>query len=221
MIIKKSKAVVIFVKHPKQGKVKTRLALSTSDKFAVEFYLVLTKYLFNELSKLTDDYDVFLFYGKDDNEIEIKNWVGKNFIFLEQDGSDLGEKMFNAFKHVFLHEYKSAIIVGSDIPEITSEVIVESFIKLKKKDVVIAPSDDGGYSLLGLRNTNKNIFENIAWSTNTVFNQTVKRIKANEMSVGILNKLNDIDTEDELRDWLNKTKNNLLATKIKKLMEKG
>ena len=216
----RSKAIIVFVKYPEEGKVKTRLALTTSNKFAVGIYKIISKNIFAQLKKLNKEIDVHIFYTPFDDFAKIKKWVGKEVILNIQIGSDLGERISNAFDEMFLNNYKSAIIIGSDIPDIDTRIINESFDFLESHDVVISPSDDGGYSLLGMNRQNRFLFENIEWSTDSVFMTTKNKVLKNQLSLKTINQLNDIDTFDELVSWTKKSGNINMIREVKKLAER-
>ena len=112
------------------------------------------------------------------------------------------------------------MIIGSDIPNIDCLIINESFNSLESYDVVISPSDDGGYSLLGMNRENKFLFENIEWSTDSVFETTKNKIIKNQLSLKTLNQLNDIDTFDDLVNFVNKSENTSMKREIKNLGER-
>ena len=212
-------ALIIFIKFPELGKVKTRLALSTNNVFALEIYKLLAENIFHEAEKL--DCKTLIFYVDSTNEQKVKNWVNKDFLYLPQNGKDLGEKMLNAFEQVKSKGFEKILIIGSDVPDISKDLITNSLNELNKTDVVISPSDDGGYSLLGLKEINSFLFQNIEWSTQKVLNQTIEAIKQNKLSLTKLKTLNDIDTKEELIEWISKTKNMSLKTKILKIAERN
>lgn len=213
-MMKIKKAIIVFVKYPEKGKVKTRLASSTSETFATEFYNKIVKYIAGVLEKINSSTDIFIFYSPIDDVNKIISWIGNDYLFFEQEGNDLGEKMSNAFKLVFSKEYRYATIIGSDIPDINSSKILAAFEALEKNDVVISPSIDGGYSMLGMNNYYPELFNNITWSTNSVFEKTEQKVKESKLKLNILPILNDIDTEDELKLWMKKSKNNQLKNSI-------
>lgn len=195
------------------------MASSTNDVFALEVYKLLAENIFHEAEKL--DNNIFIFYDGLVDKQKVKNWVNKNFIYLPQNGNDLGEKMLNAFEQVKSIGFEKILIIGSDVPDINKELITNSLNELNKTDVVISPSDDGGYSLLGLKEVNPFLFQNIEWSSAKVLNQTLEAINYNRLSITKQQTLNDIDTKEELIDWINKTKNNSLKTKILKIAERN
>lgn len=126
-----------------------------------------------------------------------------------QRGNDLGEKMEEAFKAVFEAGNNKAVIIGTDCPELDAGTIVNAFKQLDLHDVVIGPAKDGGYYLLGLKQSKRSLFQRIAWSTDKVFEQTVEACSQAKLSTFVLQELTDIDTEQDLIEfsrfnpWLN------------------
>ncbi len=151
---------------------------------------------------------------------KITNWVDKDFFFRVQSGNSLGERMTNAFNEVFEKDYCQVMIIGSDVPDISSEIILESFINLNGSDIVISPSDDGGYSLLGMKKPYNFLFNEIEWSTNNVLVQTIKIINEKGLKLTTACSLNDIDTYDELLEWMEVTENKEMIKEVKILAEK-
>ena len=117
--------------------------------------------------------------------------------------------MQNAFDLLFKKGYQKIVIVGSDIYELNSQDIEGSFITLKTSSYVIGPAKDGGYYLLGMRQLNKNIFENKNWGTDTVFKDTIENLKENV--VVLLSEKNDIDIDiaSNIKKEINKVTDNI------------
>lgn len=199
-------AIIIFAKLPAAGKVKTRLAAEIGNNFATEFYKNCAAHIFNEVSQLKKHgIDCYLFYGIDDNISEVKKWVDKNFIYNPQSYGNLGNKMSQAFQNVFAHGKKKVIIVGTDIPDLTKKILMNAFKLLEENDLVISPSHDGGYVLLGMKNYYPELFENIEWSTEEVFSKTTDKIKELGLNVKIEERLCDIDNQTDLMKWLSES----------------
>jgi len=112
--------------------------------------------------------------------------------------------MLNAFKLVKKKGYKNIIIIGNDCPYITSLILKNAFEKLNKYDYVIGPTYDGGYYLLGMKKINKNLFIKKEWSTESVFEDTLKNIKKEDKKIFILEKLEDIDYYENWTTFKNK-----------------
>lgn len=191
-------AVLLFIKSPEKGKVKSRLAKAIGEDAALAVF----KYLACEtLEKLKDGEYLFrlCFYPPDSGEI-IKSWLGDSFHYVPQYGRDLGERMGSAFVQAFSDGMEKVLLVGSDIPDLSISLINEAFKALDFGDSVIGPAHDGGYYLIGFNKTSflPDIFQGIEWSTDSVFSQTIKILGKSGLSVHVLRSLNDVDTLDDL-----------------------
>jgi uncharacterized protein len=214
--------VIIFCKYPVEGNVKTRIANTIGNEIAVNLYKLLSEYIFQELLK-TEDVFQYLFYDNYADRDKIKNWAGGEFSFELQEGNDLGDKMYNAFKKVIDRGSTKTIIVGTDVPDISSDIIQKAFLALNNSDVVIGPARDGGYYLLGIKKLYRSFFTGIEWSKDTVLKKTLEKINSLDLSYSMLPELIDIDTEEDLKNWLaNDTENanNLLKNEIKTIYAK-
>ncbi len=181
--------LIIFVKNPVLGKVKTRLAAGIGAEKALEIYLqllALTRTVSEQVSCTRH-----VFYS---DEIENDAWDEDKFNKHVQEGDDLGERMKNAFEKVFALGAKKAVIIGSDCPQLTTETVKDSFEILNQKDIAVGPAKDGGYYLVGMKKLNDFLFENKEWSTDSVFEDTILDLMENRLSYGRLEKLSDLDT---------------------------
>ena len=188
------RGVIVFVKNPEFGKVKTRLAATLGDEMALEIYNKLLAYTRNVLLG-AKDVKKYVYYSSfvDKND----DWSNEDFDKHLQYQGGLGERIISAFKSTF-DECDQVVIIGSDCPQLTSEHIEEAFLKLNTHDVVIGPSHDGGYYLLGMNNFYPQLFNDINWSTESVFQETLDRAQANELSTAELETLTDVDYQE---DW--------------------
>lgn len=217
-------AVIIFLKYPEPGKVKTRLAKDIGNEKACAIYKLLTENVIkNVFIKNPSTYDVHFFFTPADKENEIKAWLkpildneqGFHMQYSPQEGNTLGERMSNAFQQT-LHrkDCKRCIIIGTDCPEIDATLIEYAFGVLKEKDIVIGPCEDGGYYLLGMsrpvpvsfkQGFVPDLFIDIDWSTDRVFKQTMEKVRKNNVSCSILKILADIDTQEDLHHYTSTT----------------
>ena len=158
--------LIMFAKNPEKEKVKTRLARKIGGEKAKRIY---DQLLFKNIcihSRVAYD---FMIYAQGDLE------YFSNVKAKKQMGTDLGERMLNSFKEE-LQYYDRVVLVGSDL--IVENTLVErAFEELEKCDVVIGPANDGGYYLIGMKKAD-DVFSNVRWSTSTVFEETVQKMKS-------------------------------------------
>lgn len=186
------KALIIFVRPPEWGKVKTRLAAQIGNDAALLIYKKLLAH--TKSIALGTNADVFVFATEKLND---DYW--KEFSISVQKGATLGDKMLDAFETVLNKGYHKIVIIGSDCPELTVAQVEQAFDKLATHDMVIGPAKDGGYYLLGMKKLFASVFFNKAWSTASVFADTVNDIKNSGLSFAQLPLLTDVDTEE---NWL-------------------
>lgn len=198
MLFMKNNALILFVRNPLLGKVKTRLAKTIGDIEALQVYKELLLHTMEQTVKVSCD--KFLFY---DTEVVTDDiWPAQHFTKYVQEGLDLGQRMENAFQKLFTLGYKNAVIIGSDLFDLKSNHIESAFQQLVENDVVIGPAEDGGYYLLGLKKVFPSIFKDKEWGTSSVLEQTLKDIV--NCKVSLLETLNDIDTFEDLQKHRNK-----------------
>lgn len=187
-------AIIIFLKNPVAGKVKTRLAKSIGDEAALKVYLNLLKHTDETVSGLSSDKR--LYYS---DHIPDKNifFHENNGAFLQQ-GRELGERMAAAFLETFREGYEKVVIIGSDCMQLKKENIQSAFNALDRKDVVIGPAEDGGYYLLGLKKLYPDLFLNKTWSSPFVLTETIQSVKNLGLQWALLPKLADVDEYSDL-----------------------
>ena len=187
-------ALILFVKNPAFGKVKTRLAATVGAPMALRIYQALLLRLRQTAEKLP--FRRYAFFS--DENWTPREWPEETYQRRIQIGEDIGIRMHNAFAEV-LSENRRAILVGSDIPGLTTTIIKTAFKELKEKDLVLGPARDGGYYLIGLKAPCAGLFEGISWSTKKVLEQTLQKAKQLGLSYALLPTLSDVDYEE---DWL-------------------
>ncbi len=205
---KTENALIIFIKNPQLGKVKTRLAKTVGDEKALDIYLELSKITGENCQMLLQGTQLlrgqsaiqaYVFYSDFINKND--DWANDIFEKAVQSGDDLGDRMLNAFTFI-LQKHPKACIIGSDCPTLSVAILETAFEVLDKNDFVVGPSTDGGYYLLGMNATSppQYLFENMDWSTENVLPETLKRIIEQGKTVALLPELTDVDDE---KDWLN------------------
>ena len=191
---KAKNALIIFIKNPELGKVKTRLAKTAGKEKALAIYIALMEHT----RKIAEALPVerYLFYSQEINQKD--NWQSDKFHKALQIEGDLGAKIATAFHTVF-KENEKVVIIGSDCASLTPKIVQEAFDRLDKNPFVIGPAMDGGYYLLGMNRFSPKVFRDIEWSTDAVFPTTVERIEGMNQTYSLLPVLSDIDYEE---DWI-------------------
>ncbi|NRD21747.1 glycosyltransferase [Winogradskyella litoriviva] len=183
--------VIVFVKNIKLGTVKTRLAKTIGDFGAFEVYTELVKITEKATQALAFDKRIYFSTSVVDSQ-----WP--NDFKTVQNGTDLGERMNNAFIDGFKAGYKKIVLIGSDLPDINASHISKGIDALETSDVVFGPAEDGGYYLVGLSQPNTTIFTDKPWSQPNLLTETLQELHKNNVSVSTLDTLNDIDTFEDL-----------------------
>ena len=201
-------SLIIFVKNPVEGQVKTRVAASVGHAKAVEVYVELLKHTRNVVSEILNMADsrrfrVSIYYGDYVNTADL--WDELNVQKYLQTGNDLGERMRNAFANELAAGAASVVIVGSDCLELKPTHLEMAFGVLAKTDVVIGPALDGGYYLLGMNQLQSFLFENKPWSQPNLLQITEAELTQKNTNYQLLEPLSDIDTWE---DYLRATKRN-------------
>lgn len=185
-------ALIVFLRLPEKGKVKTRIAETLGEEAALDIYKKLASSTLKALSGLTCLVYLYFDPGLPDETNRLPE-----FIYRPQTTGDLGKKMAHAFEEVLQH-HPSALLIGSDCPYLTADIIQQSFMALDECDAVLGPAVDGGYYLIGCHAVHPTLFENMPWGTNMVLPETIHQIQALRLKHTLLETLQDIDSAD---DW--------------------
>ncbi len=190
-------ALILFAKDPVLGKVKTRLQQSLPADLVLQLYRC---FLEDSIEKVlaVDEVDRFIGifpdtasgFFKDSGKIEA-------FEFFVQEGVNLGEKMRRAFEGRFADGYRRVVIIGSDSPSLPKEYIEKAF--QSTADLILGPSTDGGYYLIGMTGQTADVFSQVAWSTDSVLADTLKTVESADISLDLLPVWYDVDEIEELR----------------------
>jgi len=195
-----NRCLAVFVRAPQPGKVKTRLAGTCGDSFAAELYGCFVDDLLEALAPVNCHLEIF--FTPAESEFEISDRFGKRFAYTPQKGEGLGERMANAFKTCFAKGFAASLLIGSDSPDLTAEVIEEAFQALENgQDAVVGPACDGGYYLIGFRAAAfaPAVFNELPRGENSVLEETLARLRDRECIFHLTPVWHDIDTEQDLR----------------------
>ncbi|MBD1392936.1 TIGR04282 family arsenosugar biosynthesis glycosyltransferase [Mucilaginibacter sp. ZB1P21] len=187
-------ALIIFVRHPELGKVKTRLAKVIGDNKALYVYNL----LLDHTRQITIPLNCRKFIYYTDQVIEHDIWTLPGYTKRQQFGEDLGARMSNAFKELFDQGFERVMIIGSDCYQLQTDILEKAIAALTGNDIVIGPTFDGGYYLLGANRYVPELFTDKAWSTDQVTNQTIATVNRLELTYNLLLKLHDVDEAADL-----------------------
>jgi rSAM/selenodomain-associated transferase 1 len=196
-----SRALLVFAKTPKPGKVKTRLLAAVSAEVAAALHEACIADTLR-LARKMRGCDAFLFAAGGASyfrKLVKKRGSGARVRVLPQRGADLGVRMENAFRKCFAMGYRQVVVIGTDTPWMGVERVRRAFAELKTNDVVIGPAEDGGYYLLGTRKLVTKIFTGIPWGTERVLELTLKKIVALKLRKRLLRRDFDLDRPEDLK----------------------
>jgi rSAM/selenodomain-associated transferase 1 len=194
----KKNCIIIFIKYPELGKVKSRLAPAVDEEIILDIY---KSFVFDLIETLKEgSFSFKIAFYPPEAKTKFQSWLSNEFIYQAQEGNDLGEKMKNAFLASFAQDFENVLLIGSDSPDLNYDIFTSSFKSLEDHDAVIGPTFDGGYYLIGFSKKSflAEIFMGIEWSTETVFQKTMEIFKKHNYKISILQKWHDIDTYQDL-----------------------
>ena len=199
-------AIVVFTRYPEPGQTKTRLIPALGEEGAANFHKnLMIKILGTVVNYTSGDSSEFIVSFSDSDLDKIKKLLGPDLNYCKQREGHLGQKLKGCFKQIFKNDYKKALIIGSDIPEIGPQHLEIASKKLDTHEIVLGPAYDGGYYLIGMTASSfsPRIFENIEWGGSTVLENTLDRIKTLNQDYYLLPELKDIDTPEDLNTLKN------------------
>ncbi len=199
--------ILLFIKAPFKGRIKSRLAAAIGADAALELYQRFVLDTIDTVKALAIPLRI-CFYPPD-AVTAIRTWFGGEWDCVPQRGNDLGERMERAFEQVFQEGYGRALLIGSDIPGLTGAVMHEALAALDTDDAALGPAADGGYYLIGFSAATfmPSVFHDIVWSTSTVCDETFGRFRQSGRRVHLLPKLHDVDTKDDLNIFFQQHRN--------------
>jgi rSAM/selenodomain-associated transferase 1 len=191
-------AIVMMAKTPRPGTVKTRLCPPLSPEEAADLYRC---FLLDTIAKLSTCRQASLFIAytpRTDRGVFAA--LAPHLPLLPQRGRDLGARMADCFAQLFARGYTDVLLTGSDLPTLPLYMIHQALDLMAKPqiDVVLGPSEDGGYYLIGLHALHRELFADMTWSTPQVLAETVRRAQAQELQIAYLPPWFDVDTPADL-----------------------
>jgi rSAM/selenodomain-associated transferase 2/rSAM/selenodomain-associated transferase 1 len=215
------KRLIIFTRYPEPGTTKTRMIPALGAGGAADLQRWMTDHLVAKVKPLIEQWSLTVevrFEGG--SERLMREWLGPSFSYRHQGRGDIGRRMQRALAEGFQEGYRSIVIIGSDVPDISSAIIHRAFEELQKNSLVLGPAGDGGYYLIGMQKVNEDqaypeLFEAVNWGTSEVLSQTIAA--AHQLGIGyaLLDTLKDVDRPADLKIWnrVLRSQSNLTAKK--------
>jgi uncharacterized protein len=195
-------AVIILARLPRRGRVKSRLAATAGEESAAKSYRLMAEHLFEECGRLPGTVARYLFYADREDAEAIAAWAGSDFRYVVQSPVGFGRRMMMAIETVFREGARKAVIVGSDIPDLSAAIIAEGLHLLDRYPAVIGPDHGGGYYLLGLRMIYPDLFlRPLPWGTHRIYRRTLQIMQELGITPAFLPRLIDVDVEGDLWRW--------------------
>jgi rSAM/selenodomain-associated transferase 1 len=189
------RAIIIMAKVPQAGKVKTRLQPFLTPEQSAEFANCLLQDTINKVNQTKNK--PIIAYSPSERRDFFDGF--NNLVLTAQNGSDLGERIFNAFQFAFSQNLDSVVMIGTDSPTFPPEFINKAFDFLINSDAVLGKTEDGGFYLIGLKKLDRRIFEPVEWSSPTTFQQTKNNLEKLDFSLSELPVWYDVDEPKDLK----------------------
>lgn len=199
-------AIIIFTRVPIPHKTKTRLMPVYTAEECAAIHSVFLQDIYAVCKKTGKT--VFIFYTPEESKQIAADIIGTSENMYAQEGNNLGMRMQRAIQFVLRYGFSSCVLIGSDIPEITTSTLQSAFLLLNNSDVVICPVSDGGYCLIGMKHVIQEAFTLQNYGTATVFENTVQQLTEKKYTVSVLPVLHDIDTPQDMLAFLKRIKQN-------------
>ncbi|MGD9112482.1 MAG: TIGR04283 family arsenosugar biosynthesis glycosyltransferase [Desulfobacterales bacterium] len=199
--------LIVFTRYPEPGTTKTRMIPKLGAEGAAELQRQMTEHVISTVRQLADRRQLPIEVRFDGGSKKLmQQWLGHDFSYRLQGEGDIGRRMQRAFAEGFQDGYEPIVIIGSDIPGITTDILQRAFDGLQNKDLVLGPANDGGYYLIGMRRDafNRNaprIFASVSWSTDKVLSQTLNLARNLGLSSLLTDTLSDVDRPEDLALW--------------------
>ena len=207
MSLRSLRRIILFTRYPEPGTTKTRMIPKLGAEGAAELQRQMTRHIVSRVAQFAGLYSTPLevrFDGGNKNLMEA--WLGIGLDYSPQGKGDIGLRMGRALADGFGSGYDPVVIIGSDIPAITADIVEKAFEGLKVHDLVLGPAVDGGYYLIGMHKTafieaNLRLFNGIRWGTDKVLSRTLAVAKELRLKYILLDTLDDVDRPQDLEVW--------------------
>jgi rSAM/selenodomain-associated transferase 1 len=200
----------LFAKFWQPGSVKTRLAATIGKFAACDVYQA---FLIHLLARHCDSADMrTVVFSPRERESQFRASIPSDWNFEPQSVGNLGQRMQSFFEQQFGRRHAfhgdpgeqptKIVVIGADCPQLNPTIVRSAFDALDDKEVIIGPSTDGGYYLIGMREKCFPIFADVSWSTPRVQGQTIEHLENHQIKYGMLSPLTDVDEVEDLMEFL-------------------
>ena len=194
--------LVVFTRYPVAGRTKTRLIPALGPEGAAALHRKMTAWTVRMARQaMRTGLRTLQVHFTGGHKPDMVAWLGPDLEYRQQSEGDLGARMHDAFARAFSDGTRRVVIVGTDCPGLAAETIRKAFALLRSQDLVLGPTDDGGYYLIGLRQPAAHLFGDVAWGTDSVLQITMARAANVGLRTALLPKMQDVDTTDDLPVW--------------------
>ena len=192
--------IIVFCRYPEPGNTMTRLVPALGTKGAADYHRLLTELTMDKARDLFGDYPrraVEVHYTGGNAKL-MSDWLGSDLVYIEQSPGDLGLRMNSALDHAFRAGARRVLIIGTDVPDLSIALLEEALLELRSHELVLGPSRDGGYYLIGLNRPLAGLFQGVEWGTHTVMQDTLRLAREHGLSYTLTKPLTDIDRPEDL-----------------------
>ena len=199
--------LIVFTRYPQAGVTKTRLIPVLGPQGAADLQRRMTAHVMTQAQILAETRMVEIevrFEGGSEDRMQA--WLGIACDYRFQGEGDIGGRMRRALAHAFHEGAERGVLIGSDIPDIRSDLLQAAFDHLQTVDMVLGPATDGGYYLIGIRRSawnraGKQLFTNVPWGTERVLAVTREKVDMLGLGLTLLETLSDVDRPEDLPLW--------------------
>lgn len=192
------RALILFTRVPVPGKTKTRLEPELSPEQCAQAQRAFLRDIF-AACLAPDEWDTLVFYGDEGPVSDLRRLLPEQCGFHPQRGCGLGEKMDTAIRCTLAMGYGECVLTGTDVPELSRDIIAEAFAKLADNDLVLGPTLDGGYYLIGCRRECTAVFTDQTYGSGSVLANTLSAARHAGFSCAVTNLMQDVDEPEDLR----------------------
>ncbi|MGL5081254.1 MAG: TIGR04282 family arsenosugar biosynthesis glycosyltransferase [Microcoleaceae cyanobacterium] len=193
--------LIVFTRYPEPGQTKTRLIPALGAEGSAQLHRQMAEKTIKTAQQFAQLRSVALEVCYTGSNLRLMQaWLGQALIYVQQGSGDLGDRLTLAFQKGFVEGNSAVIAIGTDCPDLTSEILTKACEGLQLHDVVLGPAKDGGYYLVGMQRFIPELFQGIPWGTAAVFQQTTKICQGLRLGVSYLPELTDIDRPEDLKN---------------------